>query len=375
MISPENFYSILTKHGINFFAGVPDSLLKSICGYIADHVPQHNNIIAANEGNAVALACGFHMATGQLPMVYMQNSGIGNATNPLLSLADRTVYGIPLVILVGWRGEPGKKDEPQHKRQGATTLGLLDAMGITHEILGDSCQEADRTIERLARHARKHNEPVVIVVRKGTFSKYSMKHRKHTIETILTREDAIKTVTAGIDSNAVVISTTGKISRELFEFRESCNQSHQQDFLTVGSMGHANQIALGIALSKSNKDVYCFDGDGAILMHTGGLGIIGQFSPPNFKHILFNNGAHESVGGQPTVGFDVDFGLIAKGFGYKGYFRASTRKELEEYIHCVKECTGPVLLEVRVTAESRSDLGRPTLSPVDNKKLFMTHLG
>lgn len=296
MIDTGKFYDCLTENDIDFFTGVPDSLLKNICAYIADNTTKQRNIIAANEGGAIALATGYHLATSKIPMVYMQNSGIGNAVNPLLSLADPDVYSIPMLLMVGWRGEPGLKDEPQHIKQGKVTLDLLDAMQIPYKILPDNIKEATRVIEEATLYIKKNSSPFAIIIRKNTFSPCKLKNIEVT-NFELTREEAIKEVVKLLDKSDIIVSTTGMTSRELFEFRKELGQSHENDFLTVGSMGHANQIALSIALEKPDRNVYCFDGDGAILMHTGSMGIIGDLAPKNFKHIIFNNGAHDSVGG------------------------------------------------------------------------------
>ncbi len=374
MIRPEIFYNWLTEHKINFYSGVPDSLLKDICAYINDNTPKHSHIIAANEGNAVALATGHHLATGNIPVVYMQNSGIGNAVNPLLSLADKQVYQIPLLLMIGWRGEPGVKDEPQHITQGEVTLDLLEAMKIPYLVFDMDEDKAKDQVKDVVGMIKEKNAPAAIVIRKNTFEKYSI---KKTIKTNynLSREDAIKQIVGQLAGDEVIVSTTGKTSRELFECREALNQQHHADFLTVGSMGHASQIALGIALSKPDKRVICFDGDGAVLMHMGSMAITGSQSPSNFIHIVINNGAHESVGGQPTVGFNINIPLIAEANNYKSTQSVSTAVELEEALRSVSKDTCPALIEINVRVGSRSDLGRPTIKPIDNKKNFMKNLG
>jgi len=373
MINPEQFYNLLKENSIDFFTGVPDSLLKNICAYISDIVSKENHIIAANEGGAVALGAGYHLATGKIPFIYMQNSGMGNATNPLLSLVDKKVYGIPMLLMIGWRGEPGIKDEPQHIKQGEVTTTLLESMDIPYEIIPDNFKKTKLIIEESINYVKKNNCPLALVIRKNTFEPYKLQNTL-TMDFEMTREDAIKILVDSLNNDDIIISTTGKTSRELFEYREELKQGHEKDFLTVGSMGHTSQIALGIALQKPNKQVFCFDGDGAIIMHTGTLGIIGSLAPKNYKHIIFNNGAHDSVGGQPTIAHNVDFNAIANGFNYKKVFVADDKKSLVENIIKLKDSEGPVLLEIKVNKGARKNLGRPTLTPIENKNNFMNFL-
>lgn len=375
MIDVENFYNSLKKNNIDFFAGVPDSLLKSFCAYIKDNVSKDKNIIAANEGNAVGIASGYYLATGKIGLVYMQNSGLGNAVNPLVSLDDKLVYNIPVLLVVGWRGEPDKKDEPQHKKQGLITVETLELLNIKYEIVGEdtSNEDMEKIVSKAVLYMKETCEPFAIVVKKNTFGKYVLKDSTH-IEMEMSREDAIEILTDNMDSSSVIVSTTGMASRELFEIRERRNEEHKRDFLTVGSMGHASQIALGIALSRKNIDVYCLDGDGAMIMHLGGMAIIGSKNPKNFKHILINNGAHDSVGGQDTVGLQIDIPSIAESCGYKSVYSCSKREELKKYAELIKNEEGPVLLEIKVKKGARSDLGRPTKTPIENKNAFMNFL-
>jgi len=374
MIHPKVFYDCLSSYNIQFFSGVPDSLLKDVCAYITDNAPKQSHIIAANEGNAIALAAGHHLATGNIPLVYMQNSGIGNAVNPLLSLVDEQVYKIPVLLLIGWRGEPGVEDEPQHITQGEVTLPMLEAMKIPYLVLDKDTEIAKSQVQDAIDEIKSSNAPFAIVVKKGTFEKYSI---QTTLDSNyeLSRETAIEKILDNLSGNEVIVSTTGKTSRELFECRASRKQPHNSDFLTVGSMGHASQIALGIALSKPDKKVICLDGDGAVLMHMGGLAIIGEMAPKNFIHIVMNNGAHESVGGQPTVGFDMDLPAVARANNYKSVQSVSTANEIAHALKHINEDSCPAFIEVKVKVGSRSDLGRPTIKPVENKENFMKNLG
>jgi phosphonopyruvate decarboxylase len=373
MISPKNFYELLIKKEIKFFTGVPDSLLKDFCAYIVDNTDKKNNIIAANEGGAIALAAGYHLSSRKIGLVYMQNSGQGNSINPLVSLTDSDVYSIPMLLLIGWRGEPGKEDEPQHVKQGKITLELLNTLEIPYEVIPDSIEDAKNSLDKAINYMKNNNAPFALVVKKNTFEKYDLKNKVKT-SFDLNREEAMKLIVNNLDSQNIIISTTGKISRELFEYREELGQEHKTDFLTVGSMGHSSQIALGIALQKQDKQIYCFDGDGSVIMHMGSLAIIGQQAPKNFKHIIFNNGAHDSVGGQPTVGFEINLQSIAKDCGYKTTLKAESKLEVIEKINLIKSVEGPAFLEIKVNKGARKDLGRPTKSSKENKKDFMGFL-
>lgn len=369
MINCEKFYQYLLEKNINFFTGVPDSILKSFCSYIMDNVSQ-NHVISANEGNAIALASGYYLASGNIGLVYMQNSGIGNAINPLLSLVDPKVYSIPLLMMIGWRGEPGTKDEPQHVKQGEVTISLLEALSIPYDILPSSLEDAKNYLDKACDYMLKNSAPYALVIKKDTFEKYSLKNKKDNSYPV-SREEAIKCVIDVLSPEDIIISSTGKASRELFEYRDYLDQRHDKDFLTVGSMGHSSQIALGVALEKKNRDVYCLDGDGSMIMHMGSLAIIGSKSPKNFRHVIFNNGCHESVGGQPTVGFDINIQKLSLALGYRNVYIAENLKEIKSKINLLKNSIGPSLLEIRVNNLSRENLGRPDINPIDNKKDFI----
>jgi phosphonopyruvate decarboxylase len=372
MITPAFFIETLRNNGIEFYSGIPDSLLKGLCACITDNFDSQSHIIAANEGSAVGLAAGYHLATGKIPAVYMQNSGIGNAVNPILSLIDEEIYNMPLLLLIGWRGEPETKDEPQHIKQGKITIPLLNTMNINHSILSDRETVAAVQIEEAMKYLQGNNV-FAFVIRKGTFENYILQ-RQNPDASDLSREEAIQTVVSTIDKDAVIVSSTGMISRELFEYRDKTGQAHNMDFLTVGSMGHASQIALGIALYQKTKKVYCFDGDGALLMHLGGLATIGSMQPANFIHIVFNNGAHDSVGGQPTVALNIDVPAMAKAVGYKNYFSVDNKIDLLKILAKTETCELPLFLEIKVKRGNRSDLGRPTTTPSQNREFFMNYL-
>jgi len=375
MISPELFFKALKHSAIEYYAGVPDSLLKHMCAYIENHTSKKEHIIAANEGNALSLGIGYHLATGKIPLIYMQNSGLGNIVNPLMSLADAEVYSIPIMLMIGWRGEPGVKDEPQHKKQGRVTLEILDAMEIPYEILTPEMDDNDAisVILKAREYIKNKNTPFALVVKKDSFGVYEFENTVKR-EYSLSREQAIKIIVDNLEDDAIVVSTTGVTSRELFEYREALKQGHEKDFLTVGGMGHASQIALGIAIQTPNRPVYCFDGDGAVLMHMGALAINASMRCSNFKHILFNNGAHDSVGGQPTVAYGIDTPQLAKSVGYTWCEQAESKEEIISSIEHLQHCEGAGLLEIRVNKGFRKNLGRPTTTPVENKNALMDFL-
>ena len=372
MIRPEFFIEALREKGIDCFAGVPDSLLKNICAYITDHFDAAHNIIAANEGAAVGLAAGHYLATGLPACVYMQNSGGGNIINPLASLTDQEVYNIPVLLLIGWRGRPGVHDEPQHVKQGKVTTGLLNVMGVNYEVLSKEEDKAAKQIEKAAK-ALANKEVFALVIEKDTFEDYKLQNVEVN-DLTMTREEAIQTVAAALGEKDCIVSTTGMISRELFEYRAAMNQGHERDFLTVGSMGHASQIALGIAMAKTDRTVWCFDGDGAAIMHMGSMAIVANKAPKNYVHVVFNNGAHDSVGGQPTVGLKIDLPAVAKAVGYKATYSVDSKVELESVLAKVNSFESPVLFEIKVKKGNRKDLGRPTTTPIQNKEALMQFL-
>ena len=372
MIRPEFFIERLRDNGIGCFAGVPDSLLKNICAYITDHFDAQHNIIAANEGAAVGLAAGHYLATGHPACVYMQNSGEGNIINPMASLTDPEVYNIPVLLLIGWRGRPGIHDEPQHVKQGKVTTGLLNVMGINYEVLAKEEDKAEKQIAKAIKALRDKNA-FALVIEKDTFDEYKLQNVE--VNALkMAREEAIQTVAASLGETDCIVSTTGMISRELFEYRAAMNQGHERDFLTVGSMGHASQRALGIALAQPERRVWCFDGDGATIMHMGSMAIVGNKAPKNYIHVVFNNGAHDSVGGQPTVGLKIDLPAVAQAVGYKNSYSVDNKDELFRVLNEAKCQEGPVLIEVKVKKGNRKDLGRPTTTPIQNKEALMNFL-
>lgn len=356
-----------------FFTGVPDSQLKPLCNYLMDtYGISDKHIIAANEGNAVALAAGYHLATGKTPVVYMQNSGIGNIINPVASLMNDKVYGIPCVFIVGWRGEPGIHDEPQHIYQGEVTVKLLEDMDIRTFIIGKDTAEEELNAKMAEfKELLKIGKQVAFVVRKGALECDAKV--KYENSNTMVREDIIRHITC-ITGEDVIVSTTGKASRELFEIREANGQPHGSDFLTVGSMGHSSSIALGIALKKPEKKVWIIDGDGAALMHLGGMAVLGANAPKNVVHIVINNSAHETVGGMPTVAEKLDLIKIAEGCGYPKAICVDSFEALDKALKEAKANDNLSLIEVKCSIGAREDLGRPTTTAMENKVNFMKWL-
>lgn len=360
--------------GSDFYTGVPDSQLKALCNYLIDKygINSKNHMIAANEGNATAIAAGYHLATGKVPVVYMQNSGEGNIINPVASLLNDKVYAIPCIFVIGWRGEPGVHDEPQHIYQGEVTVKLLDDMGIKSFVIDKKTTDEEiLSVMNEFEILLADGKSVAFVVRKGALEYAGKAVYKN--DKLMLREDIIRHIVA-VSGNDPIVSTTGKASRELFEIRESNLQSHEYDFLTVGSMGHASSIALGIAINKPDKKIWCIDGDGAALMHMGAMALIGVNKPDNMVHVIINNGAHESVGGMPTVAGGMDFVGIAKACGYPHALSVDSIEDLDKALILAKEHNELIMIEVKCAIGAREDLGRPTTTALENKKNFMEYL-
>ena len=361
--------------GADFYTGVPDSQLRALCDCLMHRwgIDPKHHVIAANEGNCTALAAGYHLATGRVPVVYMQNSGEGNIINPIASLLHEKVYAIPMLFIVGWRGEPGVHDEPQHIYQGEVTLRLLEDMGIESFVISPETTEEDvAEAMRRFRLLLAQGRQAAFVVRKGalTCDSKAVYHNAYT----LTREDALRRIAAHTGDDPI-ICTTGKASRELYELRAAAGQGHERDFITVGSMGHASSIALGIALQRPDRRVWCVDGDGALLMHMGAMAVIGRHHPENFVHIVLNNEAHETVGGMPTAVTALDVPALAKACGYDRACSVSGAEALDAALSEATAARKLTLIEVKCALGARADLGRPTTTPQENKAAFMRHLG
>jgi len=372
MISCDEIFEVFRRNDLTFFTGVPDSTFKGWMTFLEEkHGKELTQIIAANECEATAIATGYHLSTGKVAVVYMQNSGLGKTVNPITSLCDPEVYSIPVVMMVGWRGEPGKKDEPQHKKMGRITIPLLETLEIPYRVLPDTIQEVAEVITEMRDIADRENTPVALIIRKGVIAPYdSEKTEVRESHLEMDRENAIKTIVDNLDGSEAIVSTTGKTSRELFEYRIERNEK-PMDFYTVGGMGCAASIALGIALQKPEKEIFVFDGDGAVIMQMGSLATIGHYKPSNFNHILFDNRAHDSTGGQMTVSDTVDFEKVALSCGYRNVIAVSTRDTLKQAITKMKSLKGPKMLIVKIKKGARENLGRPTTTPIENKKNFM----
>ena len=365
MLDPIFFLTLCKKNGFSTFYGVPDSTLKHFCTAATEDANlQHT--ICVNEGAAIGAAIGYHLSTSAVPVVYMQNSGLGNAVNPLTSLVAKEVYSIPMLLVVGWRGEPGVKDEPQHAFQGAVTPSMLDNLQIEHAVIGKN-SNIETELQKAEIFFKKNDRPYALLIKKGTFSVYKAKpetRKKYP----LSRQRAIECIVQAQPENSVIVSTTGMASRELFHIRKENNIPHGTDFLTVGGMGHASSIALGVAANAPNKKVICLDGDGACLMHLGSLATIGSSAISNLLHVVINNGEHGSTGGQPTVSRKIDLCAIAKACGYSEAVRVDSEEELNSYL---KDAQGLCFLEVMTNNQKSSEIGRPTSTPQENKKMFM----
>lgn len=373
MLQAQLLVKALEENDVSFFTGVPDSQLKALCDCLMDQYGiSERHIIAANEGNAVGLAAGYHMATGKIPCVYMQNSGLGNVVNPVASLLHQKVYGIPVLFIVGWRGEPGVKDEPQHIFQGEITLKLLEDLEIEASIIEKTTtpEEFSAMLQR-ALSSLKQGRCAAFVVRKGALE-YANPVSYQNRETI-PREEAIRHIVS-VSGEDIVVSTTGKASRELFELREANGQPHGTDFMTVGSMGHSSMIALGVALSQPERQVWCVDGDGAVLMHMGAMAVLGAKKPGNLIHVVLNNGAHETVGGMPTVCPSVDLPGVARACGYPRVLSVDHIEDLDTALRQARDGGELTLVEIKCAIGSRADLGRPTTTAKENKENFMRYL-
>ena len=369
------FLDVCQKNGIGFFTGVPDSLLKGFCDelFVRYGTDGNTHVVAHNEGGAIALCAGHYLATGKPGLCYMQNSGIGNAVNPIASLMDPEVYSIPCMLVIGWRGEPGIKDEPQHIKQGKITIPQLEILGIPFRILSPDTQEEElqQFFSELLPEMN-NGKTVAFIVKKGTFHSECNPHYGNGY--ILTRESAVARILSVSDPEDIFICTTGKLSREVFELRESRKEGHSHDFLTVGSMGHASMIALQIAVEKPDRRVWCLDGDGASMMHLGALPLIGRRQPGNFIHVVINNGAHDTVGGMPVCSGSLNISAIASASGYNHVLSADSEKGLEQVLSEVSCGSGPFMIEVRCACGSRSNLGRPTSSPIMNRNDLMSSI-
>ena len=372
MLSCKNFADICKKYDFTFFTGVPDSTYKSWMSYLTKKNTGLTNIIAVNECEATAICAGYHLSTGKFGVLYMQNDGFGKTINPLTSLCNPEVYNIPILLMIGWRGEPGKKDAYQHHKMGNILTSLLDLLEIPYEIIPSDMDKVDKLIKKAKEYMQINSKPFAIIIRKGIFEESSSEH--HGSSTRMNREDALKIIMKNLYNNEIIVSTTGKLSRELFEHRVEKNERFDHDFYNIGAMGCAQSIALGIALQKKNKNVFVFDGDGSVLMQMGSIATIGHYSPKNFYHIIFDNNAHDSTGGQPTCSNTVDFAKIAESCNYNFVKTLVTKENLDGAIKKIRNIEGPVMLVVKVKKGARNDLKRPDKTPIEYKLDFMKTL-
>ncbi len=375
MIDIEKFLNSLQEEGVEFITGVPDTLLNDFCLYVEQKWPQEHHIITANEGNAVALAAGYYLATGSIPLVYLQNSGLGNTINPFLSLADKNVYGIPMILLIGWRGDPAIEDHVQHNKQGALTPVLLDDLDIPYKILEHNNDDVSHKVKWALKSAKDTNSAVALIVKKGILANGKKECFTNNRTLLMSREEAIKQIIETVPGNAVYVASTGRTARELHELRNIRGEGHEKDFLNVGAMGHTSSIAQGLAIGLNNRLVVCLEGDSSVIMHLGALTTTGVIKPDNFLHVVLNNGVHESVGGQSSAGFFVDLTSIAENCGYNttGGF-VTSEKELQNAISILLKKKGPYFIEVRIRKGMRSDMPKLNINFIDSKKVFMKNL-
>jgi len=376
MIDLQRVYSALKNAGVEFISGVPDTLLNDFCLGLESHWSKDQHVLAANEGNAIALASGYHLATNTVPLVYMQNSGMGNTLNPLISLTDKSVYSMPMVILIGWRGEPGSGDWPQHQRQGELSPVLLEFLEIPFKILDENEASSLTSIEWAVREARKLNQPTALLVKKNVLAKKEKSRFDESGQIYtLSRENAIKEIINQVPNDALFVASTGRITRELHAIRELLGQSHEYDFLNVGAMGHAVSIAAGIATAQPNKTVVCLDGDAAAMMHMGSMPITANLELSNLLHIVLNNGVHESVGGQQSVAFSANLTGIGRNSGYETIdeFVASLDK-LKQGLETLQKATKPAFLEVRIKKGMRVDMPILKADTIELKDLFISSI-
>ena len=374
-MSPHALIELLFHYDQTFITGVPDSIFKHfLSALVQDSRFQH--VITNNEGEACALAAGYHLATGKIPVVYMQNSGLGNSINPLTSLIDAHIYSIPIVLLIAWRGRPGVPDEPQHVRMGAILPQLLSLLDIAYSVADSAEEKMAPIFQQADQHLTQQKKPYAIL-----FPNHVFQVKTSRIETDaeivlkghIVREQLLEWLIQHAQEDDVWVTTTGKTSRELYELRERYHQDHSRDFLTVGSMGCSASIALGIAMQCKHRRVILIDGDGACLMRMEALATIGHEAPQNFIHIVVDNNAYESTGSQKTLSDDVDLAGVANACRY---YHSVTVHDLTAFYHAFMSVTrGPTMIVAKTISYSRVDLGRPKTTPIENKLAFMQRLG
>ena len=374
MISCQSFFDILKKYDFTFFTGIPDSTFKDWTKFLADKDGQKlQNIVPCNECEATAIATGYYLATKKIGVIYMQNSGFGKTINPLTSLCDPDVYSIPVLLLIGWRGEPGKVDEPQHKKMGKVLLPLLETLKVPYNVLEPDVNQIENDCKKALIYFKNNQGPYAFIIRSNFFENYPMKDKVQ-FNYELVRDEVINLILDNASESDIIVSSTGYISREVYEYREARKKDHNKSFYNVGSMGCACSIGLSIALQKSDRRIIVLDGDGAIIMQMGAFTTIGKYSPSNFVHIIFDNNAHESTGGQPTNSATVNFVKIALAANYKRGKEIKTKKDLIDAIPEIKSEKGPIIFVIKIKMGTKPNLKRPEKSPIELKQDFIKNL-
>lgn len=373
MVDQKLLFAALNQMGVDFFTGVPDSLLNDFCLYLVKNIPDGQHVMAANEGNAIGIAAGHYMATGKIPVVYMQNSGIGNATNPLLSLTHECVYGIPMILVIGWRGDPAISDHAQHKKQGELTPVLMKDMDIPYEILDSD----DSVIEKFAwavAKAKEISSPVALIAKKAILTE-KVKKQVYPDSRLMNREEAVSAVVEVLGSDAVYLGTTGRATREVHEQLKAHGVGEGHEFQNVGSMGHVSSVGLGLALARPDQKVVVFDGDAAVVMHMGALATNCRYKAGNLIHIVLNNGVNESVGGQPSAGYVINLTEVAAACGYRTPGHAvETKEELQRIIRDFDKGEMPLFVDVHVRQGIRSDMPKLNIDHKAQKDALMKNL-
>ena len=371
----EAFLGALRDHGVTFFTGVPDSYLHGFCTLLRETAERNDNVICANEGNAIGVAVGHYLATGEMPLVYMQNSGEGNAVNPLASLACEEMLSVPMILLIGWRGDPYHKDHVQHKLQGEATPLILDDLGIAHLTLPDDEEGVRETVAQSVDRARERHAPVGILVPKGILNgtkTFGVEDGDYP-----SRWEAIDAVIDAIPSDAICCASTGRAARELYYVRESRGEGHACDYLNVGSMGHNSSVALGMALAHPDRQVVVLDGDAAVIMHMGSLAVEGQYAPRNLLRVTLNNAQHESVGGQPSAGRTTNLTGVAAACGYATveFGPAISTGDIAAAIAELSKADRPAFLDVYIRSGIRKGLPGLEVDPRAMRDGLMEELG
>ena len=365
MIKIDSLINVLKKNDINFFTGIPDSILIELSRFLQNK-NKRKHIRATSEGSAISIGIGHYLSTKQVPCIYMQNSGLSNALNPLISITSKKVYNIPLVLIIGWRGSPRVKDEPQHNVKGKITESILKLLNIKYTIVRSGNDLSQ--FNKIVKNAKKNNNIAACLIEQGTIKKIKKTYNKKNFYK-LNKELFLKTLLETLEKNSKVISSTGYNSRELMYLRNKYKLINTKDFYMVGGMGHTASVALGYSLSTKKKTI-CIDGDGSFLMHLGSIKTAGTFANNNFKYILLNNNSHDSVGGQNTYANNIDFEKLSKSLGFKKFYKIKNNKNLKQNIKRFLKGNNLNFLEVKITNSKIKNLPRPN-DLIKIKNLFM----